>query len=873
MARKKTRRFDKIAAIVTKKWLFIALAIASFLFTFTSKHVPAATINTPISQSPIPNHQSPISQSPNSQLIEEGREYYRQSQFSQAIQIWQTLASSNQLPNIERAMVWSNLSLAYQQLGQWELAQKALNNSFDILATQPTTESAIVFAQTLNTQGRLQLALGETESALKSWQQAEIHYQQANNEAGLLKSRINQAQALKILGFYRRALDILSESSQQIQTLADSHLKAAGLRSLGNAFLLVGNFDRATENLQLSLQLAQQINSAPDISAAWYDLGNTARSQQQLTTAQEYYQQAATQATSPSQKLDAQLAQLSIFIEKQSFSAAEQLIPEIKSELDKLPISRQKIYAQIDFATNLSKLAPANTEPNSPYLLQSAELLASALKQAKSLSDSRATTYALGNLGKLYEQTQQLSTAKNLTEKALLIAQAINAPDIAYRWQWQLGRLLKAEAKIEPAIFAYTQAVNTLQSLRSDLVAINPDVQFSFRETVEPVYRQLVSLLLQPGDKPASQENIAQARDVIESLRVAELDNFFREACITIQPVQVDRVDKTAAVFYPIILEDRLEVILSLPEQPLRHYATNLPRNEVEAIVAEMRQNLVIRSKRDFLSPAQEIYNWLIRPAEADLRANKIQTLVFTLDGSLRNIPMATLYDGNSYLIERYSVALTPGLQLLDPQPLQQVKLASLTAGITEARQGFSPLENVSLEVEEIKSELPSKVLLNSEFTREAFRETLESSSFPVVHVATHGQFSSNAEDTFILTWEDRIDVKQLDDILQSVERKKAKPIELLVLSACQTAVGDKRAALGLAGVAVRAGARSTLATLWFVSDRATAELMGLFYQDLTDTSLTKAESLRQAQIALLQNPQFEHPIYWSPYVLVGNWL
>jgi CHAT domain-containing protein len=141
------------------------------------------------------------------------------------------------------------------------------------------------------------------------------------------------------------------------------------------------------------------------------------------------------------------------------------------------------------------------------------------------------------------------------------------------------------------------------------------------------------------------------------------------------------------------------------------------------------------------------------------------------------------------------------------------------------------------------------------------------------VHLATHGQFSSTVQDTFILTWDNRITPQQFQELFQVQLRNQAQPIELLVLSACQTATGDKRAALGVAGVAVRSGARSTLATLWAVNDQSTADLMINFYRELAQPNLTKAEALRRAQLALLQQPQYRHPLYWAPFVLVGNWL
>ncbi|NEQ55340.1 MAG: CHAT domain-containing protein, partial [Leptolyngbya sp. SIO3F4] len=226
------------------------------------------------------------------------------------------------------------------------------------------------------------------------------------------------------------------------------------------------------------------------------------------------------------------------------------------------------------------------------------------------------------------------------------------------------------------------------------------------------------------------------------------------------------------------------------------------------------------------------------------------------------------------FLIEDYNVALTPGLKLMSPQPIPRENIQILAAGLTEGRQGFAPLSHVASEMSAIQSNIPQgEVLLDQAFTRDSLKRQLQSTSFPIVHIATHGQFSSVAEDTFILSWDKRINVTELDQALQNNSLNGDTAIELLVLSACETAKGDKQAALGLAGTAVRAGARSTLATLWSVNDEATAKLIGHFYEALTNSDVTRAEALRQAQLKLLQNPQYRHPIYWAPYILLGNWL
>jgi CHAT domain-containing protein len=358
-------------------------------------------------------------------------------------------------------------------------------------------------------------------------------------------------------------------------------------------------------------------------------------------------------------------------------------------------------------------------------------------------------------------------------------------------------------------------------------------------------------------------------------LQLAELQNFFRANCLDARPQQIDQVDATAAVIYPIVLADRLTVILSIPGQPLTSYSTAIAKATVEAKAEQVLQSLnPIFSDRDRLQWSQEVYDWLIRPAEPQLQKHRIKTLVFILDGALRNLPMSALYDGQQYLIEKYSVAITPGLQLLEPRSLNaKQRRQILIGGLTQARQGFAALPGVAVESNQIATKISADVLLDQDFTKQNLESQVQKTAFPLVHLATHGQFSSNLNDTFILTWDDRVTVDGVRSLLQSRSENNRQPIELLVLSACETAEGDQRATLGLAGLAVRSGARSTLATLWSVNDASTADLMVGFYQSLTQQDFNKAESLRQAQLKLLESADYNHPYYWAPFILVGNWL
>ncbi|MCC5632182.1 CHAT domain-containing protein [Nostoc sphaeroides] len=814
-------------------------------------------------------------------LVQQGRALYEAQQFGDAVKTLE-LAAANYARNgdeLRLAMTLRNLSLAYQELGLWTEAQEAITKGFKLLEKLNNSPSrSQILAQTLDVQGHWQLARGQAETALQTWEQAAKIYTQTGDWAKFTRNRIVSAEALQMLGLYTQAKKILTQVQQSLEKQEDSALKSIGLRSLGDVLRIVGDLNESQQVLKQSLKVALSLQANPEIAEALISLANAAQDQGDTEASLDFYRQAAAISIPPSMRIQLLLNQFSFLLKTKQWSSALALVSQVQSEINKLPPSRIAAYAQINFAQNLARLKQEANEIAFSWI-DIAHLLAKAIEQTQSLEDKRAESYALGTLGWLYEQRKQFTDAQSLTQKALFIAQSIDASDIGYQWEWQMGRLLKNKGDNKEAISYYSKAIETLQSLRSDLATTNQGIQFTFRESVEPVYRELVELLVQTkGNLEPPPDNLRQARFLIETLQLAELDNFFRQACLTAK-VEIDQVveqDQSAAIVYPIILPDHLEVILKLPGQKdLKHYATNIVKQDVERTLEQLQVNIPEpHTLRLVQSLSAQVYDWLIRPAEAELGKNEIKTLVFVLDGALRNIPMASLYDGKQYLIEKYALALTPGLQLFDPKALPKRQLQALTAGLSEARLGFSALPNVERELQAIKLQVETKVLLNQQFTSEALQKQMKSLPFKVIHLATHGQFSSDVNKTFVLSWDKQIKVNELSDFLRTREENKPEPVELLVLSACETASGDNRAALGLAGVAVRAGARSTLASLWNIDDQSTSILMSYFYQELAKIpNITKAEALRRAQLALLQNPSYQRPRFWAPYVLVGNWL
>jgi CHAT domain-containing protein len=744
------------------------------------------------------------------------------------------------------------------------------------------------------------------------------------------------------------SLKALQASTLQASTLSPPSLML-GLRSLGNIFRVIGQPEQSQIVLKQAWQLAQYLGDTPNLSALSLSAGNTARAlgnkalasgiKPTLTLPKNFavasspeacftggkkdvagfYGQAITcyrsAEASPIVGVQAQLNLLNLLMETRQWSLIPDLLSRLQSRLAQLPSSHGAVSAQLKLAQNLmclqAGLDPQTSKQASPLFqpclfanstlvsttdsalqptqipswLDIKTLTTTAYHQAQSLGDQVAAANALGYVAAVMQQTGTLAESQQLTEQALQQLSVFNHPELVYPWQWQLGRLYQRQGNPKAAIAAYTLAYETLQSLRRELVATDPDIQFTFRDRVEPVYRELVDLLLQPesiqekaSGQASGQEHLKQARDVIESLQLAELNNFFREACIEARVQPIDRLDPKAAVVYGIVLPERLAVILSLPGKPLRYYATPLTSDaqgygEVDRTVDDLYATLhpFILSPNP-LQPKQKLYDWLLRPAAEELKNSGIETLVFVLDGVLRGVPVAALHDGHHYLAQDYGLALTPGLQLLSSRPRSTEKQRTLIGGLAESRPGFVALPGVEQEVKEISDAVSSQVLLNGQFTRDRLQAAIAANQFSGIHLATHAQFSSKAENTFLLTYNERVNVKNLDQLLRESDRPRGNPIELLILSACQTAAGDKRATLGLAGLAVRSGARSTLATLWSVQDQSTAELMTHFYKAL-QPGVSKAQALRQAQLKLLNSPRYQNPYFWAPFVLVGNWL
>lgn len=558
-------------------------------------------------------------------------------------------------------------------------------------------------------------------------------------------------------------------------------------------------------------------------------------------------------------------------------TAAVEALFRARARVEALDAGREATALRIHVAEGHAMAAEQLAGTATRLLPPAHRLLLAASARARALDARDLEARAFGALGRLYAlESDREREALYLYRRAIAAAeegrdavQVAHWSHLAARTAWQAGRE-------DEALQAHRRAVAMLEVVRPLRRVRGGGSDSGFRQTVAPVYLDLVDVLLRLSDErpDARQTLLAEARDTVEHWKAAELRDYFRDDCaaeLAAQARPLEQVDDRVAVVYPILFDDRLELLVGTRRGLSRHVGS-VGRAEVEERTRALRSLLVKRTTSQFRPRAQALHALLVEPFRGRLAAESIETLVFVPDGVLRTIPFGALHDGERFLVEDYAVAVTPTLQLLAPRRLDPARTSILLAGLSEPVQGFAPLEHVPGELSAIESRFGGEVLLDEAFRRDRFDEALRERRPGIVHIASHARFGGDPEDSFVLTHDGRLG---LDDLtrLVAANRYGDEPVEMLLLSACETAAGDDRAALGLAGLAVRAGARSALGSLWQVDDQATSELITAFYSELAKPDVSKAEAFARAQRGLIADRRFRHPYYWAGFTVINNWL
>ena len=779
-------------------------------------------------------------------------------------------------------------------------------------------------AEQLNQEGFVFLYNGAATEALSSWRQAEELYREQNNAEGTVGTQLNQSLAEQSLGLYPRACrtvaQVIAISYQVCQpdygkdavlsSLAKIELTEVnqiGVRLLGENLRLLGNLTEAesvlkfaqshtdrdlleADRVALALGSVHHFAAKEAIQAYARSSFREVQSRSQLITEITYQiEKARSNYRSAAESEDAEITAkanlnlIELFVEvSNSASLPQSLTAGGSSQLgsDAVVAYRQLsrmdfgqlpaidgIYSRLNLASNL--LSAMQLEHDRSLFGSSVDisdverLVADAIASAEAIDDKRSLSFAYGTAAELESiKSAQAAIVETQYAQALALSQSVQASDISYDWAYRLAQFNEAAGRDDRAARYYEIALAALDQVREDLVAVNSELRFEFAQKIEPVYRDYLQFLV---DSPAP--NFAQVVDVHESLQLAQLENFLR--CGRLIAPESELAD--AVTVHVINLDTSIEVIVSRPDST---YAYSVSAEEVIPSAENLALNLQSPSflevpEADFLPYSKALYDELLRPAiEAGFVADG-EPLSFVLDAPFQTIPMGILHDGQQYLVATH--LLSNSLQI-SQSAMPSDSSRALFVGISEQAPSFSeplapmgirPLPETEFEAASLERYLRSKVLLDSDFTAEQLEDEVAADDYQIVHISTHGQFSSAPERTFLVAWDKLIDIQEMAQIFQG-----AGNIDLLVLSACQSAVGDERSTLGLAGLAVQSGARSAIASLWLVDSTGSSVLMDRFYEGLNQR-LNSAEALQQAQVTLLQSSAFRHPFYWASFVLI----
>ena len=685
-------------------------------------------------------------------------------------------------------------------------------------------------------------------------------------EPATLEQLLDASACFQSSGQAFRALEAL-EAALEVASAGDSASAAATIvvrGRLGQAHAALGEHQLAIEHFSEGIATATAAGLGADVAPLLNDLGRSYLAIDESLRGLAAFADSRRLAATPELAITAAINTLRARSESTLVTDLRQPLGEIDAAAARLPDSATKASILLGLAALYRDLAPRSGEHAADLALQAASR---ALSLALAANDPKLATDAYGEVGAAYAEVGAPDRALAATRQAVLVAQEAALDDSLYRWEWQSARLLRRTGNVADALRAYRSAIDTLGRTQAWLVTSRR----AFREDVLPLYEEYADLMLAGArELPDPSAALREVQHVLEQLRVAEVRNYFENQCAV--PSALDsgvRPDDGVMVIYPMLFADRAELLVNA-SGTLLQFTAPVGLARLTAEVTSLRESIQNATDDAYLASAQRLYQWLIEPLEPVLREAAPETLVIVPDGPLRTIPLAVLHDGERFLVERYALATTPGLSLVGAATRAPITRA-LLSGITAPVQGFPALPFVADELQQIAGTVPARVYSDEDFVTATLEREILAGGYSIVHMATHARFESDYRRSFLLTYDDVLTMDRLEDMMGS-QRGLEQPVDLLVLSACQTAVGDERAALGLAGVAVKAGVRSALASLWLISDESTARLIAEFYRQLAQPGNDKADALRGAQLLLMNDAEHRHPAYWAPFLLIGDW-
>jgi CHAT domain-containing protein len=698
--------------------------------------------------------------------------------------------------------------------------------------------------------------------------------EEANNR-DLFDGLLGAAASYQLEGYSKKALPLLFKA-QQISRFLTTDEQVQGHLLLGRLYFEIGEYPLSAQQLDKVAKLSSdpyvRAEALNTVGAIHSTLNTPSEAEKAFAEAMKFAAEAKSsqlQLTIQTNELRHQLAYGNQSIARMRLAPSWQTLQNQRASANttELNISLAILYHQ----------SVLNAKAKPIWRARAIQLLEEAISTSESLGNNLLLGYALGYKGRVLSESsnseKDLATALALSERAAFLASASQAYESAYLWQWQAARIYNKQAQVTEAIKSYNDAILTLENVRQELITGSP---FTFHQKVQPLFTELSDLLLTTARAAGGAEKqsyLKNVQNILEQAKSAELQDYFQNDCvIPDESVNLDQIEAATAVIYPVILPDRVEVLVNVRDQ-VHQFVSRIEAGDLKDLVNEFRDQLQVDfGDEEYLEIGEELYDLLFAQVEDLFSENKINTLLVIPDGVLRTIPMAAVYDGEAFMVQRFAIATTPGISLTLPKPLNVENSNFFAGGISEAVQGYVGLPGVPRELQNLEATYGASVLRDTNFKRDDLKEQLTSADYSIVHIATHGHFDSNPQESYLLTYDDKLTMDLLEESIGN-RKNVGEPLELLVLSACETAAGDSRAALGLAGVALKAGARSAVATLWQISDAATVEIIDTFYEYTAKEGVTKARAMQLAQIRLIEQPRFQHPTDWAPFLMIGNWL
>lgn len=731
-------------------------------------------------------------------------------------------------------------------------------------------------------------------------------------------SALADGSAQRMQGNLTLALENLETARRAAVTPAE---QATAAGEFGAALVQARRYDEAEAQLREAYKLSEGIARARYAA----DLGNLTALRGRPKEAEGYYVEARTLAKDkPEIRLVIDLNLVRLAPKKERLAQLDNLFAAVGT----LPDAPTKAVLYVNLGIQARALGTAGLPVAYRSLDQARRLLTPG-------GNSRALVEDLDAMAQLYEDQGRSDDAQYLTREALAVGKSLapnSVADLVINLEWRQGRLLRADKQDDLALAAYQRAVDQIDAVRQDIPIDYEDGRSSFQSTLGPIYLGLVDLLLQAANQQTGDMQEARLRRtiaIVELIRQTEMQDFLGDRCAveSTYSAQNQKLPAKTAVLYPIILSDRIELLLETDTGVYRR-SVRVDARTVQSTTRAFAE-VLWNGEANYLVPAEQLYTWLIKPFEAVLGEDSIDTLVFVPDSVLRLIPIDALYDGRQFVLEKYATGTVIGLSMTNNALPDKRRIESLVTGMSEpgpvvaklddatvrqimgdieqpsdagtlvanrsvrsprarrvqglpvATEGYTKrdailreklaLPSVKDEVDAVGGILHGKMLLNADFTVDNFRTDAGSGVYQIVHIASHGVFGGTARTSYIMAYDDLLTLDDLQAVLRS-EKFQNNPIELLSLSACETAEGDDRSPLGISGAAIKARAKSVLGTLWPVEDHAARVVMQGFYTGLKSGQLSKAQALREAQLAVMKNQDSAHPFFWAPFVLIGNW-